>query len=307
MRQLLNRCGAPLFRSKGKRIGFTLIELLVVIAIIAILIGLLLPAVQKVREAASRTQCVNNLKQIGLAFQNHHDTLGYLPCGGSNNQPYGYQTNSTGGLGGVSGLPAVGPAQSGGWPFQILPYIEQNNIYTSTSLYLICTTPIKTYFCPSRRNPSLTSSGFAAIDYYGSAEYTGNGNGYGAIRCWGDQGVTMPQISDGTSNTIAVSEKQMCRNTIGNDTVDSVGYTWGCDYGGGGNWDNTMGDAYVQPMMDQSNCSGATHGFGSAHTAKFNAVMCDGSVQGISYSVNTTIFIALCTISGGEVVPLGSY
>src|SRR5262245_28766217 len=104
-------------KCRTRESGFTLVELLVVIAIIGVLVALLLPAVQAAREAARRTQCTNNVKQIGLAFHNHADINGHLPTGG-----WGWGWVGDADLG-------TGKNQTGSWPFNILPYIEQKTIY----------------------------------------------------------------------------------------------------------------------------------------------------------------------------------
>ena len=299
--------------------AFTLIELLVVIAIIAILIGLLLPAVQKVREAAARMQCSNNLKQIGIAFHTYNDAYGYLPCGGTNTNNVALSANN---------IPLVGQAQTASWAFQILPYLEQGNVYNGNTpagygtvgqggsqANTVPSAVIKTYYCPSRRAP-IAVNNFGLIDYSASTENNVNQNNlnglHGVVQPMNVAPTALVAISDGTSNTMMVGEKNLCQPHLNDnsDIVDYRGYTWGADYGNAGNYDDTMSNINYQPQQDltaASGCSQGSHGFGSAHIQKFQCVLCDGSVRGVSYSVSLPVFQEFCEYNDGQVFDPSSF
>jgi len=180
------------------RRAFSLIELLVVIAIIAILIGLLLPAVQKVREASARTQCQNHLKQIGLGFQTYHYGYGYLPHAGS----------------GDSGNPPT-DRRDWGWAYEILPNIEQQNTYDQVDVAALRQTVIKIYNCPGKR-VARVMNGAAKSDYAGNGGNRVDSDGFdgpvcrsaGSNNSFPGRNINLHSgIPDGTSSTILVAEK----------------------------------------------------------------------------------------------------
>jgi prepilin-type N-terminal cleavage/methylation domain-containing protein/prepilin-type processing-associated H-X9-DG protein len=311
-------------RNDRSRSGFTLIELLVVIAIIAILIGLLLPAVQKVREAAARMQCSNNLKQLGIAVHTYNDTFGRLPYNWSPND-YGYDDNG----------------RSWSWLSQILPYIEQGNLYTQgqlgtagalagpqpaapilsfNSAAAVHATMIKTFQCPSDPNSQTvstnrangsTGSGCGVTNYKGVSGSnwawgswtnngpSGNNNGLDAgdgffYRHDNRRSLTLLGVTDGLTNTLMVGEDLMAIN---------VHCGWPRANYSNGTVAIPLNNGLVsgQPGFNNPGDWPNLYSFRSRHTGGANFALGDGSVKFVRQSIDIAQYRAAGTITGGEV------
>jgi prepilin-type processing-associated H-X9-DG protein len=278
-----------------------LIELLVVIAIIAVLIALLVPAVQRVRESANRASCTNNLKQIGLAFHSHLAVHKTFPSGG-----WDWFTPPTF----VNGQPVTGAAQQAGWGYQILPHVEGTIVWkggngtNDTARILVAIgTPNPVFFCPSRRLPQVVA--FAHPDYLGGIQAQRALCDYGASNLE-ETGVvdryrptTVASVTDGLSNTFLVGDKRVNLARLAQPNTDDIlGYTAGWD-------DETIRRTDVLPLGDYSNASNSdtVSRFGSSHSGSFNMLFADGTVRSISYSIQKATFGLLGNRSDGQAVP----
>jgi prepilin-type N-terminal cleavage/methylation domain-containing protein len=277
----------------SRKSAFTLIELLVVIAIIAILIGLLLPAVQKVREAASRMQCSNNLKQLTIAFHSYHDAQGVFPHGGKNecdspvNPAVNASVRCTAPMGGGNAPGCCGPFNrtEWSWTFLILPYIEQDTIFKQTSDGVIFATPVKTFYCPTRRQ-AIRFNNQAKTDYAGNAGTGSNG----VLVRQGIAPVRMLDITDGTSNTFMLGEKRLSLGNLGRSYDDNEPYVspgWDSEIYRLSNQAPTPDNPGQHPGTDPLSGWG---NFGSSHSGVLNMSLADGSVRVIRYSIDTEQF-----------------
>jgi len=252
--------------------AFTLVELLVVIAIIAVLIGLLLPAVQQVRVAAARTTCINNLKQIGLATHNFYDSYGYLPGPGDGDP--------------IAGI--GGSAQPGCWAFQILPYLEENAIFHHGPF----TIPVKTFLDPGRgRNPIIPDDIEHGGDYthWPVTDYAQNtipfGGGSNGENDYVTLEVSLSLFTDGTSNTLLVGEKclDLSMYTSNGGSWDEPvwpGQWGGSERAGSLIYRDAVGVNYINDLSGNDD-----HGnWGSPYASGCPILMYDGSVHIAPYT-----------------------
>ena len=309
-----------------KHIGFTLIELLVVIAIIAILIGLLLPAVQKVREAANRISCTSNIRQIGLAWVLHENTHQFYPSAGGRRFPTIDFDGDT---------PRLLNRQNGGWGYQILPFIEQENLWrgggmpdSASKNELIKRTGVKTFVCPSRRNATThinsLSSLQSLVPICAPTDYAANvGNTYlpslggkptsefmwpwhpdpmymnGVSRpIYNGGAIRLREITDGLGFTMVLGEKAIDLRYLGEyQNDDDAGWHDGWD------WD-TNRIPNLKPQKDSMSNPPQRFGkayFGSSHAVGYPAFFADGSVRIIHYESSQNILNAIGGINDGLV------
>jgi prepilin-type N-terminal cleavage/methylation domain-containing protein len=310
------KTSATLFR---RRAGFTLIELLVVIAIIAVLIALLLPAVQQAREAARRTQCKNNIKQLGLALHNYHDTFNTLPIGA--HAAWGHM-----------------------WTWGVLPQLEQTALYNvmpqpindsgaapdtntdarSKSIQQVSKTAVSTFFCPSQPGGQKDSTVINGLGGRAISNYLGNAGGDATNDNLGAGGMdrsngmfnaiqmntTTPvgrvfalrDAIDGVSSTLLLGEAYHELDGQRCDDCDRMSFfSDSLDGSNGSDFSECMGSTFY-PLNTYLGKAQAEISFGSFHVGGAHFAMSDGSVRFVSDNIDNTLWRAMGSRNGGEAI-----
>lgn len=308
--------------SRTRRLGFTLIELLVVIAIIAILVALLLPAVQQAREAARRSSCKNNLKQMGLALHNYHDTHSVFPPGYVISPTFSTPCSSANGANGY------------GWGTMILPFLEQSAMYDAlksetndfaqnrpwscdggqTASDLV-SQPIAAFVCPSDAKGPTSTTANASGNCAAKSNYIGISGSDTQDACnnsdgmfYGNSKIRMRDITDGTSNTLMVGEREAKSNTRRRDGI------WVGTNGSKDNFFDSIGHGYAIAPTGSSdagirvrtkiNYDGTSENvaYSSFHQGGAQFVLADGSVRFLSENMNEENFAWLGQRNDGQVL-----
>lgn len=312
--------------------AFTLVELLVVVSIIAVLVSLLLPAVQSVRESARRSNCANNLKQISLGCLQYEQTYGFFPCGG---WAYGWTGDPDMGF---------GVNQPGGWIYNILPFIEQNEIRNigagqtfeqkKITLQQAATTPIAIFSCSTRRplvlyrfapekqrfnmlTPPQVARGDYAINagsqnvceiFYGPSTIAkGLSKSYRWPNVSNHTGISyqrstvkISQITDGTTKTYLVGERY----------INPQNYSTGRCYADNAylltGYNNDHHRTTNSLPKQDTKGKNFTNRFGSAHKDSFSMSMCDGSVRNIKYDIDLETHRSLGNRKDGKIMDFAS-
>jgi prepilin-type processing-associated H-X9-DG protein len=293
---------------------------LVVIGIIGVLVALILPAVQKVRESAVRTQCKNNLRQIGVAPLNHYTVQRYLPTNGgaARGQTININTDGPGNTWGLGTPNLSAKDQTGSWAYAILPYMEMENVYQTP----VANGPqggqaaeVKAYMCPSRGRRQvqgavspepvygkvLDNQGinpWSKIDYVANRMVIDN-------RGAANMPMALSAIGDGASNTILAGEK----------VIDPRAYDTGSWYydepffAGGADGTHREGTGLFQDAVGVpiKATTGSAGNWGSAHPSSATFLFADGAVRNLPYSIDPATFKALLTPNGHEPVSVDQY
>lgn len=266
--------------------GFSLTELLIVLAIIGVLIGMLVPAVQKVRAAASRTQCQNHLRQLGVAFHQYHAHHKHLPPGGRNHPGINPSTSEP--------YTQAREREDFSWCYHLLPYIEMASLHQETDAVLR-RTPVPLFYCPTRRT-ARTYHDHGICDYGGNG---GTNNTNGTILITGAKPLTLQAIPDGLSTTILMGERRVnqallegTRDLHDNEPCMNPGYDgdvirWASHHGRDIGVARDLSDPNADPSLPH-------YQFGSAHEVGMNTLFADCSLRRVAYAISPRAFRSAC-------------